>query len=118
MNGATAGGAEALALLCRDGLGATVFGEPTYGLGAEAKLFELAGGDALLVSAELWETAAGQSWHAEGLEPDQVVDGDGEDYAAIAGSQLERVLGLLAQAEAEADAEVEDGAETETAADA
>jgi len=92
VNGATAGGAEALALLVRASLGATVFGEKTYGLGAEAQLFELERGDALLVSSSLWETPEGLSWHTSGVMPDETVDGDGEDFAEIARSQLERVL--------------------------
>jgi carboxyl-terminal processing protease len=97
VNGATAGSAEAFAGLLQATGHVRVLGEPTYGLGAEVKLFELADGAGLLVSAALWETADGRRWNGEGVQPDDEVSGQGEDYEQIAADQLERALDLIQQ---------------------
>jgi carboxyl-terminal processing protease len=94
-NGATAEGAEALVLLLREAAGVRVFGEKTFGLGAEPRLFELEGGAGLLLSSTLWKTAAGKSWHESGVEPDEEVRGDGSDYASTSADQLDKVLERL-----------------------
>jgi carboxyl-terminal processing protease len=95
VNGATAGGAEALALLIQDAEQGLIYGEETYGHGAEAKLFELEDGSGLLVSASVWETVSGERWNIDGVKPDQVVNGEGEDFGAALADQLERVLAIL-----------------------
>jgi len=95
VNGATAGGAEALALLIQDAGQGLIYGEETYGHGAEAKLFELEDGSGLLVSASVWETVSGERWNIDGVQPDQIVNGEGEDFSAALADQLERVLGML-----------------------
>lgn len=95
VNGATAGAAEALAALAREMGGGEVYGESTYGLGAEPRLYELEGGYGLLVSALLWETASGVRWNVDGVEPDHVVSGTGADYVGAQEDQLNRVLDLL-----------------------
>jgi len=105
VNGASAGAAEALAMVVRDLADGTVFGESTYGLGAEPGLYELENGYALLVSSRLWETDEGDRWHVDGIEPDQVVRGEGADRASVIEDQLTRVLESLASA---ADAEPAD----------
>lgn len=92
VNGATAGAAEAIAALLRAGDSATLFGETTYGLGAEAKLFELESGAGLLVSSSLWGISGGEVWNEDGLEPDEEIRGDGDDYASAAASQLDKTL--------------------------
>jgi carboxyl-terminal processing protease len=92
VNGATAGSAEALAGLIQADLGGRVLGETTYGLGAEARLYELGDGSGLLVSAAVWETAAGARWNADGIEPDEVIRGQGADYEARQADQLETAL--------------------------
>jgi carboxyl-terminal processing protease len=102
VNGATAGSAEALARLVQADLGGVVLGEPTYGLGAEPKLFELDDGSGLLISAALWETASGSRWNDDGVQPDFVIRGDGEDYSARAEDQLRRVLDWLEKQDAPA----------------
>jgi carboxyl-terminal processing protease len=92
VNGATAGSAEALASLVQSqGLG-RILGEATYGLGAEVKLYELDDGSGLLVSSALWETSAGHGWNAEGVQPDEVVRGRGDDWAAVSADQLQQTL--------------------------
>jgi carboxyl-terminal processing protease len=95
VNGATAEGAEALALLLRDRAEVTIYGETTFGLGAEPTLFELQNGAGLLLSSAMWKTGAGVSWHEKGVEPDETVEGEGRDFAAVFDSQLEQVLEIL-----------------------
>jgi carboxyl-terminal processing protease len=99
VNGATAGGAEGLALLIQDQELGEVFGESTYGLGSEAKLFELENGAGLLVSVEVWETASSERWNGEGVQPDRVVAGEGDDYDEMQADQLKKVLGMLLEGE-------------------
>lgn len=94
INGATAGAAEALAEWFQSAH-ATVFGQSSYGLGAESKLYELENGAGLLVSFARWETVEGVSWNETGIEPDTVVEGQGEDYAQIQEDQLNQVLDQL-----------------------
>jgi len=97
VNGATAGAAEALASMVQGDLGGVVVGEPTYGLGSEAKLYEMPDGSALLISAAIWETASGDRWHGEGVEPDEVIRGKGDDYRARLASQLEQAVDYVAR---------------------
>jgi carboxyl-terminal processing protease len=95
VNGATAGGAEALALLIKAGGEGLVYGEGTYGHGAEAELFELEDGSGLLISAAVWETSTGARWNIDGVEPDRIVSGAGESMAEILEDQLAKVLDIL-----------------------
>lgn len=99
VNGATAGAAEALAVLSRTLGEGTIFGEETYGLGSEARLYELENGFGLLVSATLWETAEGKSWNVDGVEPDELVRVTGDSFAEIQVLQLDEVLERLEQAD-------------------
>lgn len=91
VNGATAEGTEALAMLLHD-QGAKVFGETTFGLGAEPRLFELQDGSGILLSSALWETPDGHSWHESGVTPDEEIRGEGRDFASVSADQLQRVL--------------------------
>lgn len=95
VNWATAGGSEAVALLARERGEIRIFGQSTYGLGAEAKLYELETGSGLLISSAMWETAGGASWNADGVEPDEEVEGRGDSYAEVESDQLFKVLDLL-----------------------
>jgi carboxyl-terminal processing protease len=95
VNGATAGSAEALAGLIQEDLGGTVLGEATYGLGAEAKLYEMEGGVGLVVSAASWETAKGASWNGEGIAPDEEIRGRGTDFEGRLSDQYEQALEFL-----------------------
>jgi len=94
-NRATAGGAEALALLLQTHREARVYGQSTYGLGAEPRLLELDNGAGILVSSSQWETSGGRTWNADGVQPDEVVEGEGEGWAAARADQLRRVLEAL-----------------------
>jgi carboxyl-terminal processing protease len=91
VNGGTAGGAEALAALLQSRRQATVYGEPTYGLGAEPKLFELPDGSGLLVSALLWESVGGRGWNGDGVSPDRVLRPAGKPEDADE-EQLKRAI--------------------------
>lgn len=95
VNGATAGAGEALCELIHSGRGGLILGEPTYGLGAEPRLYELENGSGLLMSAALWETASGASWHDRGIQPDEVIQGKGDDPQRAAEDQLNRALDFL-----------------------
>jgi carboxyl-terminal processing protease len=97
VNGATAGSAEALAGLIQSELGGTVLGESTYGYGAEAELFELETGAGLVVSSAVWETVSGKHWNRDGIEPDELIRGRGQDYEEVSADQLRRALEWLAQ---------------------
>jgi len=101
VNGATAGSAEALASLIQSDLGGQVVGESTYGLGAQAKLYEMEDGSGLLVSAARWETDGGGIWHGDGVEPDEVIHGKGDDYEARFADQLEQALDFVESRPAE-----------------
>jgi len=103
-NGATAGGGEAFVRLLQVGRDAEVFGESTFGLGAEPKLLELENGAGLLVSFARWETSGGEDWNEDGVEPDREVRGRGDSHAEAAENQLSKVLELL---ESDSDEEVE-----------
>jgi carboxyl-terminal processing protease len=91
VNGGTAGGAEAVAVLLRSRRQATVYGETTYGLGTEPKLFELPDGSGLLVSALLWEAAGGGGWNSDGVTPDKTIRAEGKPEEAEE-EQLRRAL--------------------------
>jgi carboxyl-terminal processing protease len=92
VNGATAGSAEALARLVQEDLGGTVVGETTYGLGSEGRLYEMEGGAGLVVSASVWETAAGARWNGDGVEPDETIHGRGTEYAERHQDQFDQAL--------------------------
>ena len=96
VNGATADGAEATAKLLQSKREAKVYGERTYGLGSDPKLFELPDGSGLLFSTGLWETTEGGRWNEQGIEPDLEVHGSG-DPEEIASDQLRRALDLFVQ---------------------
>lgn len=101
VNTATAGAAEGLAELLRTNRRATVFGEATYGLGAEARLIELPDGAGLLVPSAVWEVAGGKRWNGDGIAPDRVIRAEGAADLAEK-EQLRRALEEFSKAVAEA----------------
>jgi len=100
VDGGTAGGAEAVTEVLADRRSAIVLGEPTYGAGSEAKLFEMEDGAGLLIPAFRWVTGAAKSWEGSGIEPDTVVraEGGGEKGAAL---QRKRAVEILSEQPAE-----------------
>jgi carboxyl-terminal processing protease len=91
VNETTAGSAEAVARLLQSAKAARVYGEETYGLGSEPKLFELADGSGLMFSTALWETGSGDTWNEHGVEPDRSIRGEGRPEE-VASDQLRRTL--------------------------
>ncbi len=91
VNGATAGGAEAIGRVLQVRRRAPVYGESTYGAAAEPRLFKLSSGAGFLLPAYLWEVPTGQTWESEGVKPDVVLAAEGRTKEAAAG-QLRRAL--------------------------
>ncbi len=95
VNGACAGGAEAVAAVLRSERGAVVYGERTYGMGAEVDRIALPDGAALVLATSRWESRQG-SWHGQGLAPDvEVRGGSGPDAGE---EQLRRAMELFGNA--------------------
>lgn len=92
VNGATAGGAEAVAATLQTSRKAPIYGQQTFGRAAEPKLFRLSNGAGILLPASQWESASGRSWEADGLKPDQAVAAEGRDRAAGSAEQLRRTI--------------------------
>jgi len=92
VNAVTAGGAEAAALALRTTQGAVVYGDTTYGLGAEPQLFELPDGSGLVFPTGIWETASGDRWNGTGIEPDLVLRIDGDEPGEIEEERLRQAL--------------------------
>ncbi len=97
VNGATAGAGEALARVLQVLRGAKVYGESTFGLGAEPRLYELPDGSGILVSAARWELPAGERWNGKGIEPDHEVRAPGLalEFDAALEKQLDETLDAL-----------------------
>lgn len=91
VNGATAGPGEGLAVVLKDRLNATVYGEPTYGLGTEPKLIQLPEGGGLMVSGFVWSTPSGKRWNVDGIAPDKVIKSAARE-AGGADGQLQKAI--------------------------
>ena len=96
VNGVTAGGGEAATLLLQHRYDVKVYGETTYGLGAEPQLFELPDGSGLVFPTGVWEIADGSRWNETGVEPDQIVRAEDTDSEEIEAEQLRRALEAFA----------------------
>lgn len=112
VNGATAGGSEGVAKLLQSRELARVYGEDTYGLGAEPELFELPDGAGVLLSASRWRVAGGDPWNEVGVEPDVEVRAprNEDDEASAAERQLRLALERFAK-----DSEEDQGGERKAA---
>ena len=104
VNGATAGGGEALARFLQVTVGAPVLGEATFGLGTEVELFRMPDGSGVLVSTARWELAGGEVWTPDGVTPDVPVRPRGRDIPARLADQLEQALSAFAEHLDEAEA--------------
>lgn len=91
VNNTTAGGAEAIARVLQVRKKVSVYGESTYGVAAEPKLFKLSNGAGFLLPAYLWEIPSGETWETDGVKPDTVLNADGRTKEASA-DQLRRAL--------------------------
>ena len=103
VNGATAGASEGFARLLQASGTAQVFGESTYGLGAEPELFLMENGAGVLVSVNVWELATGESWNEDGLEPDVEIRPEGASYEDRLQDQLVKTLEAYTTPEKEAE---------------
>ncbi len=92
VNGATAGAAEGFARLLQVQETARVYGEKTYGMAAEPKLFELNNGAGVLVSARMWELGSGETWNETGVEPDVEIRPEGATYEERLRDQRRKAL--------------------------
>ncbi len=75
----TARTCEALAAALRDGLGAPILGQRTWGIGTVQKLIPLRNGDGVLLAVGKLLSPSGKEWNGKGLEPDVRVEGDESD---------------------------------------
>jgi carboxyl-terminal processing protease len=97
VNRATAGAAEAATRVLQSRRGATVFGESTYGMGAEPRLFELPKGGGLLLSAAVWQTPSGERWNGTGIEPDHPIPrAEGRAFRDALEQQLQGAIDAFA----------------------
>jgi carboxyl-terminal processing protease len=102
VNGQTAGGAEAAALALKDIQDAVVYGETTFGLGAEPELFELPDGSGLVFPTGIWETASGGRWNGTGIEPDHLLRVEGTEPREIEEERLRQALEAFTEDETSA----------------
>jgi len=75
----TSRGCEALAAALRDGLGAAVVGQKTWGAGTLTALLPLRNNDGVILATGLMQSPAGKEWNGTGLDPDLVIAGDVRD---------------------------------------
>jgi carboxyl-terminal processing protease len=72
----TSRGCEVLVAALRDGLGAAVVGEKTWGAGTLASILPLRDGDGVILATGLMQSPTGKQWNGVGLDPDLVIAGD------------------------------------------
>jgi len=70
---------EALAAALRDGIGAPILGQRTWGLGTQQRLLPMQGGDGVLLAVGKLQSPSGKEWNGKGIEPDLTVEGDESD---------------------------------------
>jgi carboxyl-terminal processing protease len=75
----TARTCEVLAAALRDGFGAPILGQKTWGSGTLHRLIPLQRGDGLHLAVGKFLSPAGKEWNGKGLQPDLVVEGDASD---------------------------------------
>jgi len=75
----TSRGCEALTAALRDGLGAAIVGQKTWGAGTLTTLVPLRNGDGVILATGLMQSPTGKEWNGAGLDPDLVIAGDTGD---------------------------------------
>jgi len=75
----TARTCEVLAAALRDGLGAPLLGQRTWGSGTLQRLIPLRNGDGLLLAVGKFLSPAGKEWNGKGIEPDLQIPGSEAD---------------------------------------
>jgi carboxyl-terminal processing protease len=75
----TSHGCELLTAALRDGLGAAIVGERTWGSGTLSSLLPLRNGDGVILATGLMQSPTGKQWNGKGLEPDLAIEGDASE---------------------------------------
>lgn len=70
---------EVLAAALRDGLGAPILGQKTWGLGTQQRLLPMQAGDGVLLAVGKFQSPSGKEWNGKGIEPDLAIEGDESD---------------------------------------
>jgi carboxyl-terminal processing protease len=99
----TSRGCELLTAALRDGLGAAVVGEKTWGAGTIATLLPLRNGDGVFLATGIMQSPAGKEWNGKGLEPDLAIPleaGETGDLQRKKAIDYLRGLGVPAQRDA------------------
>jgi carboxyl-terminal processing protease len=71
----TAGACEVVAAALRDGMGAPILGQRTWGEGAVRALLPLQHGDGVFLATGKYLSPSGKEWHGQGIQPDLPIDG-------------------------------------------
>jgi carboxyl-terminal processing protease len=95
VNGGTAGAAEALARLMQARRSAKIYGEGTFGLGADPKLIDLPDGSGLLIPALVWETDTGKRWSEDGVKPDREIKAELRTDSGLEEAEAEQLRRAL-----------------------
>ena len=72
-------GCEVIAAALRDGRGATLLGQRTWGAGTLQKLLPLRNDDGVLLAVGKFLSPSGKEWNGKGIDPDLTIDGDERD---------------------------------------
>lgn len=98
VNGNSASASEILAGAIKDHNKGTLIGTTTFGKGIVQVIIPLADGTAVKVTESKYYTPSGVNIHKTGIEPDEVLEFDGEKYVNESiDNQLERAMELLKQ---------------------
>ena len=98
MNKGSASASEILAGALRDGRGAKLVGEKSFGKGSVQELVDLSDGSIMKITVAKWVTPNGTSINDEGLQPDIAVampEDVSEDDADAKDPQMQKALELL-----------------------
>jgi carboxyl-terminal processing protease len=95
----TSRGCELLTAALRDGAGASVLGQRTWGTGTVKALLPLRNGDGVFLAVGTMLSPAGKDWNGKGLDPDLTIAGElGEEGDPQRQKAVDYVRGLSAPA--------------------
>lgn len=95
VNGGSASASEILAGALRDGRGAKIVGEKTFGKGTVQEVQSLKDGSSVKISVAKWITPSGREIDKKGIEPDYEVKISEEDAKKEKDTQLDKALEIL-----------------------
>lgn len=99
VNQGSASASEIVAGALQDYELATIIGTQTFGKGSVQTLTNLEDGSSIKVTVAKWLTPDGRSINEEGIEPNEVVEYELEDFEAGIDPQLDRALEILSNGE-------------------